>query len=105
MLLAIKYPSHVLRTPRVLMYPNEQEYMMYRAQTRNATPIRFQSQATRILPGHGTGLLQQAVNDDDYIEGVSRLRLVVSVLGNALGGALLLASLFVLPHIVAGIFI
>lgn len=74
-------------------------------QAQEATPIHFHSQATRILPGHGTGLSAHAVNDDDYVEGVSGLRLAAAVLGNVLGGALLLASMFVLPHVVAGLLI
>jgi VIT1/CCC1 family predicted Fe2+/Mn2+ transporter len=75
---------------------------MQRAQTRDATPIHFRSQATRILPGHGTGLSAQAVNDDDFHEQPSSLQSVFSVLANVLGGALLLASMFVLPHVLAG---
>ena len=75
---------------------------MQRAQTREATPIHFHSQARRILSGHGTGLTASAVNDDDFHEQPSSLRMVFSVLGNALGGALLLASMFVLPHVMAG---
>ena len=66
-----------------------------------AIPIHFQSQATRLLPGHGTGLFTRAVNDDDFDEQPSSLQMVFSVLANVLGGALLLASLFVLPHVVA----
>ena len=78
---------------------------MQRAQTREAIPIHFHSQATRILPGHGTGLSAEAVNDDGYVEEKPGLRLVFSVLGNVLGGALLLASMFVLPQLVAGFFV
>ncbi len=78
---------------------------MQRAIFNDTTPIHFQSQATRVLPGHGTGILQQAVNDDDYVEEASRLRLAASVLANVLGGVLLLASMFVLPHIVAGLLV
>jgi len=75
---------------------------MQRAQ--EATPIHFQSQATRLVPGHGTGLSAQAVNDDDFHEQPSSSRMLFSVLINVLGGALLLASMFVLPHILAGVF-
>jgi len=82
------------------MYSSEQEYMMQRAQ--EATPIHFQSQATRLMPGHGTGLSAEAVNDDDFREQPSSSRMVFSVLGNVLGGALLLVSMFILPHVVAG---
>ena len=78
---------------------------MQRAISRDTTPIHFHSQATRILPGHGTGLSTQAVNDDDFHEHPSSLRMVFSVLMNVLGGALLLASMFVLPHIMAGFWV
>ena len=52
-----------------------------------------------------SGLSAEAVNDDDYVWEVSGLRLVISVLGNTLGGALLLASMFVLPQLIAGFFV
>jgi len=66
---------------------------------------QIQSQATRILPGHGTGAHGQAVNDDLYDAGASPTRLVFAVLGNVIGGSLLLAAMFVLPHVLAGIMI
>jgi len=78
---------------------------MRRAVYRETTPIHFQSQATRVVPGHGTGLTAQSVNDDDYHEAVSRIRLMASVLANVLGGGVLLASLFALPQLVAGFFV
>lgn len=68
------------------------------------SPIQFHSQATRLLPGHGTGMQEQAVNDDNYHDGISPLRLVVSVLANVIGGALFLCGLFILPHVIAGFF-
>ena len=64
---------------------------------------QIQSQASRVLPGHGTGVHGQAVNDDVYDEGVSPVRLVFAVLGNMIGGALLLSGMFVLPHVLAGL--
>lgn len=77
---------------------------MQQAQPRHATPIHFQSQATRLLPGHGTGLQEQAVNDDDYhAEGESPLRTVLAVTANVLGGAVLFAAMFYLPHLAAAI--
>ena len=63
---------------------------------------QIQSQASRVLQGHGTGVHGQAVNDDVYDEGVSPVRLVFAVLGNMIGGALLLSGMFVLPHVLAG---
>ena len=64
---------------------------------------QIQSQASRVLPGHGTGVQGRAVNDDVYDEGVSPVRLVFAVLGNMIGGALLLSGMFVLPHVLAGL--
>jgi len=55
------------------------------------------------LPGHGTGIEGEAINDDVYHDDSSMLRFVLSVLGNVIVGTLLLSTLFLLPHIVAGI--
>ena len=67
---------------------------------------QIQSQATRVMPGHGTGVHGQAVNDDVYDDvyddGVSPVRLVFAVLGNMIGGTILLSAMFVLPHVLAG---
>ena len=76
---------------------------MRRAVFQQITPIQFQSQATRVLPGHGTGAQERAVNDDDYHAETAPIRVIFAVLGNVVGGALLLACMFVLPQIVAGI--
>ncbi|HEY5775031.1 MAG TPA: hypothetical protein VIS57_02995 [Xanthomonadales bacterium] len=62
---------------------------------------QIHSQACRVLPGHGTGIHDQAVNDDVYDDKNKLLWLVISVLGNVIGGTLLLSCLFLLPHIVA----
>lgn len=64
---------------------------------------RVQSQVGRVLPGHGTGKPVEAINDDVYHDATSPLRQVFSVLGNVIGGLLLLSALFVLPHVLAGI--
>ena len=64
---------------------------------------QIQSQASRVLPGHGTGVHGQAVNDDVYDDGASPVWLVFAVLGNVIGGMLLLSGLFVLPHVLAEI--
>jgi hypothetical protein len=63
---------------------------------------QIQSQASQVLPGNGTGVHGQAVNDDVYDDGMSPLRLVFAVLGNMIGGTLLLSGMFVLPHVLAG---
>jgi hypothetical protein len=65
---------------------------------------RIQSQACRILPGHGTGVQGRAVNDDVIVDEDNIFWRVMSVLGNALGGILLLYGLFLLPHIVSKLF-
>jgi formate/nitrite transporter FocA (FNT family) len=45
----------------------------------------------------------QAVNDDVYDDGVSPVWLVFAVLGNVIGGALLLSGMFILPYVLAEI--
>lgn len=62
-----------------------------------------QSQPGGVLPGHGTGVHGQAANDDVFDDRKSLFRLVMSVLGNVIGGSLLLCVLFLLPQIVAQI--
>ena len=59
------------------------------------------SRACREMPGHGTGVRQEAANDDCYDAETSPIWLVFSVIGNVIGGALLLSGLILLPHIVA----
>lgn len=69
-----------------------------------ATNLQIESKANRVLPGHGTGVEDPAVNDEVYHAENSRLRLLFSVLGNVIGGTILLFGLFVLPHVIARIF-
>ena len=79
---------------------------MQRVLFHQAGIAQIQSQASRVLPGNGTGVHGQAVNDDVYDDvyddGISPLRLVFAVLGNMIGGTLLLSGMFVLPHVLAG---
>jgi len=77
---------------------------MQRAVFQQATITQIQTRATRVLPGHGAGVEDQAINDEIYRDKNSPLRLVFSVLANVIGGILLLSGMFVLPHIVAGLF-
>ena len=63
------------------------------------TPIH--SQATRMIPGHGTGLDHQASNDESYLEESSLWRWLLALLGNVIGGSVLLSTMFVLPHLVS----
>ena len=76
---------------------------MQRVLFQQAEVTQVRSQASRVLPGHGTGIGGQAINDDVYHDEDSLLRLVFSVLGNVIVGTLLLSSMFVLPHLLAGI--
>ena len=59
--------------------------------------------ADRLIPGHGTGVQAEALNDDCYHEETRPFWLVISVLGNVIGGSLLLFGLFLLPQILAEI--
>ena len=62
---------------------------------------RIHSQAYRILPGHGTGVHGQAVNDDVIVDEDNIFWRTMSILGNAAGGMVLLYGLFLLPHVVS----
>jgi len=64
---------------------------------------QFQAQESGALPGHGTGLQRQAANDDIYADRSSSLWLVFSVLGNVIGGMLLLYGLLILPQVIGEI--
>jgi hypothetical protein len=66
-----------------------------------ATITQIKTQVTQELPGHGTGLEIEAVNDDLYQDESSPLRLVLSVMANVIGGTLLLSGMFYLPHLLA----
>jgi hypothetical protein len=54
-----------------------------------------------VMPGHGTGVRVEAVNDEYYQQETPILRMVLSVLGNVLGGSVLLAGLYFLPQVFA----
>ena len=76
---------------------------MQRILFQQAEVTDVQLQANRLLPGHGTGIEEQAVNDDIYHDEESALRFAFSVIGNVIAGALLLSVMFILPHVVAAI--
>lgn len=76
---------------------------MQRAQPTETTPIHFRSQATRVLPGHGTGDFERAVNDDDYHGEGSPLHVAFATAGNVFGGSVLLAAMLALPYLIAGL--
>ena len=75
---------------------------MQRAVLRAVTPIQFHSQATRVVTDHSASLQDEAVNDDVYETGVSVTQEAIRVIANVIGGALMLAGLLVMPHIIAG---
>ena len=62
------------------------------------TPIHLQ--ANQIMPGHGTGIKDEACNDETYQQEDSNLSLLFSVIGNFLGGTVLLSGMFALPHLI-----
>ena len=76
---------------------------MQRALFQPATISEIQAQATRVLPGHGTGVENEAVNDDVYQDENPPLRLMLSVIANVIGGTLLLSGMFFLPQLLAEI--
>jgi hypothetical protein len=76
---------------------------MQRAIFQPTTITPFQTQATRVLPGHGTGADGQVVNDDIYDDKNALLREVLSILVNVVGGALLLSGMLILPYVIGWI--
>jgi len=56
-----------------------------------------------MLPGHGTGAKTLASNDASYLQEESAGKMILSVLGNVVGGAILLTAMFNLPVILAAI--
>jgi len=65
------------------------------------TNTKFHSQASYLLPSHGTGTVNAASNDENYLQEESTFKLTLSVLANVIGGAILLAAMFNLPVILA----
>ena len=74
---------------------------MQRAIHQKVLPL--QNQAS-YLPGHGSGIEEDAANDQSYAVEPTGVKLVLSVLANAIGGALLLLAMFLLPQITALVF-
>ena len=80
----------------------------------HATITDIETRIGRVLPGHGTGVGERAANSDSYRDEsfgdepcpveCSRLQMMVSVLGNVIGGTILIYGLIVLPHLIATIF-
>ena len=87
---------------------------MQRAIFQQTTITDVETRVGRVLPGHSTGALDRAANNDCYREEsyldescpdkYSRLQMVFSVLGNVIGGSFLLYGLIVLPHLIGKIF-
>jgi len=59
------------------------------------------ARAGRDMPGHGTGVRQAAANDDCYDSASRGSGMILPVLGNVIGGALLLSGLVLLPYLAA----
>jgi len=64
---------------------------------------RVHSQATRVPPRRATGVEDKAVNDAGSHRENSLWRMMVCVLANVIGGAVLLTGMYALPHILAKI--
>ena len=76
---------------------------MQRAVLQQAITNPIHSQASRLMPGHGTGIEHQASNDETYCDQDTSLRWVLSLVGNVIGGSILLSAMFVLPHVISRI--
>ena len=76
---------------------------MQQAIFQQASITQIQTQATRVVSGHGTGVDDPAINDDNYHDVTSPLRVVLSVMANVVGGTLLFSGMFILPYVIAGI--
>ena len=74
---------------------------MQRAIYQQATPVTAHSSC---LPGHGTGVEENAANDDSFEGDPSLVKFVMSVLINVIGGALLLSAMYFMPHVIARVF-
>ena len=67
-------------------------------QQASITPIHLHT--NRVLPGHGTGINDQASNDENFERQPPVFKMVLAVLGNMLGGLVLLSGLFALPYLI-----
>jgi len=65
-----------------------------------ATGQAIQPQATRVMPGHGTGAQHTVVNDAHYWTCTGVAKQVVAVLVNAIGGGLMILGMFFLPQVI-----
>lgn len=74
---------------------------MRHSSSQRVTAIKFHSQATHCLPGHGTGAVSPASNDETYLQEETGLKFMWSVLGNVIGGVALLVAMFNMPVILA----
>ncbi len=66
-------------------------------------PTKLLNQATCMLPGHGGGSGDEASNDASYVRQYAVFRMVIAVLANVVGGALLLSGMLILPYIFAAL--
>ena len=78
---------------------------MQHASHQKATVTHIHLDSGLVLPGHGTGIKGRACNDvacndEAYDVETSGPGMVISILGNVLGGSLLLSGMFYLPHLI-----
>jgi len=66
-------------------------------------PRRCHAQATRVLPGHGTGFLGAALNDPRYWSMITAAKRTLSLLADVIGGGLVIMGTLLLPQIVASL--
>lgn len=57
------------------------------------------------IPGHGTGVYLASNEDPPQTQRFRKLRLTLSVLGNVLGGAVLLSGMLMLPQLVVSLLV
>ena len=73
---------------------------MQRANFQQANITQIQDELKLVLPGHGSGVDDEAINDEVYVKEDSPIKLVLSVFANVVGGALLLSGMFILPQLI-----
>lgn len=76
---------------------------MNRAQVQSSPPRHLHAQATRVVPGHGTGVLGNAFNDARYWSFVAAVRRTLSLLANVIGGGLVILAMLLLPQLLASL--
>ncbi len=76
---------------------------MTKAQIQPLAPRHLHAQATRVVPGHGTGVLGNAFNDARYWSFIAAVRQTLSLLANVIGGGLVILAMLLLPQLLASL--